>query len=302
MASFLYTEVEAHTLLKQLVEKYVLKQESISPYTAILEVGAGSGNLLQGLVTQYNVKGCGTDPFMSERTEGRARFLPLKAEEIEQLTRRYNLIYTVHSLHHFSNPQKFFDSASKKLTWSGKIIIVDWNRGAKTGIPEHYYDIERVDKWAKSSNLRLIESGINGQNFFAILELRKKMVAVASEDGINVFRGMFGQPPYFFIYTYDETYSQRGNHENTQTTNINKKDRSHPFKLSRMVKNQYSNTLQHLKTYDVYNEVAECQAIIARSIGKKGQQRLKELGIEVILNPPEKIEEALRFLVNFQTR
>ncbi len=295
MASFLYNEVEAHDLLKQLVKKYVLNQKDISPYTAILEVGAGDGSLLRELVSVYNVAGCGTDPFIVEHREGKAKFFPLKAENIEQLPRRYNLIYSVHSLHHFNDPKRFFEAASKKLTWTGKIVIVDWNRGARTGIPEHYYDIETIEKWALSTNLRLTKSGINGQNFFAILELRKKTVAVASEDGVYIFNGMFGQSPYFFIYTYEGNYPSGKNKKNDRSTKSSKD----PFKLTRMVKNQYSNSLQHLKTYDVYNEVPECQAIIARSIGTKGQQRLKELGIELILKPPPKIEEALNLLINF---
>ncbi len=288
MASFLYTKVEAHELLKQLAERYIFHPQNskykLPPsHIAILEVGAGSGNLLRELATTYDVMGCGTDPFITRREEGRIKFLPLKAEEIETLPRRYDLIYSVHSLHHFSDPKKFLEACNKKLTWEGKVIIVDWNRGAKTGVFEHYYDIQTVEEWAKLSGLTPIESGTNGQNFFTIFQLTERRVAVASKDGKRIFRGMFGQSPYFFIYAHTTHTSEIAN-------------RGSRIKLKRMVKNRYSKTLQHLKTYDVYNEVAECQAIIAKSIGKKGQQRLRELGVRLILNPPEEIEEALKLL------
>ena len=101
-------------------------------------------------------------------------------------------------------------------------------------------------------------------------------MAIASSDGKTIFRGMFGQSPYLFVYTY--------------LTDKNK------LKLARMVKNKYDKTLQHLKTYDVYDQVSECQAIIAKSIGKKGQERLNKLGVRFILNPSSQIEEIIKLL------
>lgn len=86
------------------------------------------------------------------------------------------------------------------------------------------------------------------------------LVAVPSNDGINIFPKMLGMAKYFFIYKI---------RSNSQFTFIEKR------------LNPYETTMQHLKTMDVYTVINDCKIIISANIGKKGIERLKQKGVEL---------------------
>jgi len=256
MNKFISSEnsIEAHALCRQLIKRHIKKCK------AILEAGAGSGEMLRELSKTYNARACGIDPYETERDEVLVHFRPYGAEQLEKLPRLYDLIYTVHSLHHFTNPGLFLKGAGEKLSINGRLIIVDWRRGAKTGVYEKYYDLEEITEWMGRYNLKIIEKGITDRNLYIVAILKNRLLAAATADGENIFPGMFGRSPYFDIYSIQ-----------------NDKE----FKYIKRVTNIYAKTLQHLKTYDVYNEVSNCHALLAARIGKKGQERLEDLGINI---------------------
>jgi len=64
------------------------------------------------------------------------------------------------------------------------------------------------------------------------------------------------------------------------------------FKLVEKRNNPYANTMQHLKTLDVYDLIDDCSDIISAHIGKKGVKRLKERGMKLFFLKGN-IEEAL---------
>lgn len=97
------------------------------------------------------------------------------------------------------------------------------------------------------------------------------LIAVPTNNGITVFPKMLGMAKYFNIYS---TMDGR------QFTFIEKRN------------NPYETTMQHLKTLDVYAVIKDCHLIISSCIGKKGIERLKERGIELIFKKGD-IEEAL---------
>jgi len=55
------------------------------------------------------------------------------------------------------------------------------------------------------------------------------------------------------------------------------------FKLIENRNNPYAETMQHLKTLDVYELIQECAVTISAYIGKKGITRLQERGMQFIL-------------------
>ena len=105
--------------------------------------------------------------------------------------------------------------------------------------------------------------------------MKNRLLAAATDDGKNVFNAMFGRSPYFNIYSIQD----------------DKK-----FKYIKRVKNIYAKTLQHLKTYDVYKEVSFCQALLSANIGKKGQERIKDLGIKMFFKKGT-VERAIHAIV-----
>lgn len=87
------------------------------------------------------------------------------------------------------------------------------------------------------------------------------LIAVATTDGINIFPRMLGRAKYFYIYSTDGN----GN-----------------FDLIDKRINPYENTLQHLKTEDIYSVIKDCKIIISALIGKKGIERLQKKGVKLV--------------------
>lgn len=246
--------MEAHDLLRYLLRRHVKKANNI------LEVGAGSGQLLREMTRFYGAFGCATDPYLFEQEEEKICFRALKAEELAQLQHRFDLIFSVHALHHFFDVEKFVQALEHILGWSGRIVLVDWKQGAETGIPERYFRLEQVQRFFQAANFTILAEGETKDNFYLIATLRIRKLAVAADDsGTNIYPGMFGRAPQFAIFEIES-------------------GRAH---FLEMRKNPYQNTLQHNKTWDVYQLVADCPALLAGRIGKKGQERLKRAGVRL---------------------
>ena len=257
MEAVVRPSMEAHDLLRYLLRHYVKKADHV------LEVGAGSGQLLREVAQLYHAFGCATDPYLAERDEDTVCFRALKSEELFRLQRRFDLIFTVHALHHFLDVEKFVQSLGLILSWTGTFVLVDWKQGADTGIPEAYFSREEARHLFTAANFRILAEGETNDNFYLIATLRNRRLAVAvDESGKNIYSGMFGRAPQFAIF---ET-GPGGTH----------------FLETRS--NPYQKTLQHNKTWDVYRVVADCPALLAGHIGRKGQERLKRAGVRLFFD------------------
>ena len=85
-------------------------------------------------------------------------------------------------------------------------------------------------------------------------------IAIPTDDEINIFTKMLGMAKYMFIYEIEN-----GNR----------------FKLIEKRNNPFADTMQHLKTMDVYELISDCNIIISGNIGKKGITRLREREMEL---------------------
>ena len=97
------------------------------------------------------------------------------------------------------------------------------------------------------------------------------LIAVPTNDGKAIFPKMLGMARYFYIYTLTD---------------------DNQFILVEIRPNPYETTMQHLKTFDIYMLINDCEVIIATLIGKKGIGRLQEKGIKLYFQKGD-IEEAL---------
>ncbi len=111
-----------------------------NPDARFLDVGCGSGWMIDELIKLTSADGYGIDPFASYHNRCR----PLAAEEMDRIKIDFDVIYTVHSFHHFEDPQAFLMFSAKLLKPQGKLIIVDWKKGVDTGVPERYYSPDEV--------------------------------------------------------------------------------------------------------------------------------------------------------------
>ncbi len=269
MEAVVKQNLEAHDLLRYLLRHYVKKAEHI------LEVGAGSGALLREVTQWYQAFGCATDPYLFEQEDEKICFRALKAEELARLQRRFDLIFSVHALHHFFDVEKFIQALEHILGWTGRIVLVDWKQGAETGIPETYFRLEQVQRFFRAENFTILAEGETKDNFYLIATLRSRKLAVAvDESGTNIYSGMFGRAPQFAIFEIES-------------------GRVHFLEMRR---NPYQNTLQHNKTLDVYRGLADCQALLAARIGKKGQERLKKMGVRLFFDAGQ-VKEAVKRLM-----
>ena len=101
-------------------------------------------------------------------------------------------------------------------------------------------------------------------------------IAVPTNDEIKIFPKMLGMAKYLFIYDIEN---------------------GEDFKLIEKRKNPFADTMQHLKTLDVYEIINDCSIIISARIGKKGITRLQERGIKLFFEKGN-IREALTSVLN----
>ena len=87
------------------------------------------------------------------------------------------------------------------------------------------------------------------------------LVAVPSNDGITIYPKMLGMAKFFYIYKIVN---------NRKIVFLEKRS------------NPYETTMQHLKTMDVYTVINDCKVILSAYIGKKGIERLKQKGMEMV--------------------
>lgn len=94
----------------------------LSPHTAILDVGAGSGRLVDNLVRLGFRATVGVDPFLPPGTgaTGRLRRGGLGAVGDDE---RFDLIMFHHSLEHTSDPSKELRRAAQLLSESGSLLL-----------------------------------------------------------------------------------------------------------------------------------------------------------------------------------
>ena len=102
----------------------------------------------------------------------------------------------------------------------------------------------------------------------------KIKIAIPTNDGENIFQKMLGRAKEFHVYEIKEK----------------------KFRFIEKRNNPYENTMQHLKTLDVYELISDCDVIISNRIGKKGIKRLEERGVKLFFRNG-KIKDELANLI-----
>ncbi len=245
------------------MDAYSIAKEEISRLKKqprrLLEIGAGRGEFLQELVASHHAMGIGIDPYCTEYHADNVMLQRMEAENIASLRQWFDVVYSIKSFHHFSRPEKCVSALKSVIGWGGLCLLIDWHSGARTGIPEDYYSSGEAAAVIKSSGLRVVRERRTGDLFSISATLNTWNIAVATDERHEeIYPKMFGQAPQFAIYRFSP---QTG------------------FQLSEVRHNPYRKTLQHQKTYDVYDVVNDCQAVLSAGIGKKGVTRLEELGV-----------------------
>jgi ubiquinone/menaquinone biosynthesis C-methylase UbiE len=136
----------------------------------ILEVGSSSGEMAFKIAerTGCTVYGVDSSNFAVVSARGRAMIKGLsdkvifetkKAEDLNLPTEFFDLVYTVRMLHETKTNEVLMEMY-RVLKRSGRIIIVDWVKGAKTGISEQYFSPKELEIMIENVGFRRIRLDI----------------------------------------------------------------------------------------------------------------------------------------------
>lgn len=163
MAEFSFKS-EGHRLVHKKIEEF------IEPEHRLLDVGCGDGSFLDRLERSHDIRGTGIDPSVTAKSDTETDCTRLRAERADELQEKFDLIYSINSLHHFDDVSGFLSSVKSSLCESGKIILADWKEGAPTGITESYFSREEVSKMLKETGFEITESKEMEKQFLLVAE------------------------------------------------------------------------------------------------------------------------------------
>ena len=118
----------------------------------ILELGCGSGDFSRFL-SLHGMDVTGLDPNAREAHEFHYRIIRGYAEALPFEDMEFDAVVSVRSLHHM-DAQKAVAEAYRVLTAPGTICIVDWKKGANTGISEKYLSPREVKEMLHRTGFR----------------------------------------------------------------------------------------------------------------------------------------------------
>lgn len=111
----------------------ILEELEKEPFDTLLDVGCGTGPMIELLVSKYPEKhytGADITPKMIEVAN--AKHLPntifqvADSENLPYEENSFDAVICANSFHHYPNPQKFFDGVHKVLKPGGRLILRDY--------------------------------------------------------------------------------------------------------------------------------------------------------------------------------
>jgi tocopherol O-methyltransferase len=169
----------------QLIE-YLAQIADIRPGRTILDVGCGTGASSIYLAKHYKVEATGISisPVQiglakkaAAREDVSATFLLMDAEAM-QFGKLFDVVWSVESISHYQDIEKFFASAAKLLPSNGTIAVIDWFKKKNLNPAEYKRDILPIEKgmlvelgtmqeyeaWMSSNGLKIVKSEILNKN------------------------------------------------------------------------------------------------------------------------------------------
>ena len=207
----------------QLIE-HLAQTANITPGGKILDAGCGFGGSSIYLVKRYQAEATGItiSPVQVEAANQAARkacvnakFLLMDAEAMEFNT-LFDVVWSVESIAHYQDKERFFASAAKLLKPSGTLAITDWFKKAnlkpgeyekflrpiEEGMLVELQTMEEYETLLVSSDLKIMKSEILNKNCAKTWDLcldiikNKKFWGIAAKNGsefvhyLKAFRAM----------------------------------------------------------------------------------------------------------------
>lgn len=286
------------------IEKSI-KFMGIRPRDRILDLGTGTGrnaclmmkylskegkligiDISQEMISQFK-KNCASFP--------NAKIIHARVDQPLPFRDEFDKVFISFVLHGFPQNVRevIIKSALHVLKDNGSLFILDYNQFSYDDTPfylkvsfkliECPYALDFIERdWKRilaNYNFAGFEELFFFKDYVRLLKARKVdsnkesrvRIAIPTSDGVTVFPGMLGRAKEMYIYEIEN---------GAQSTLVEKRN------------NPYANTMQHLKTLDVYELLHDTTIIISANIGKKGIRRLQERGMRLLFRKGN-IEEAL---------
>jgi cyclopropane fatty-acyl-phospholipid synthase-like methyltransferase len=196
----------------QLVE-HLVHMAALEPGCRVLDVGCGFGASSVYLAKKYGVEATGItiSPVQVEMArkaaaleDVNAKFAVMDAEEM-RFEDTFDVVWSIESISHYPQKQKFFASAARCLESGGTLAITDWFKKEHLDEREYKKSIEPIEKGmlveldtmqdyaalAKASCMRVIYSEILNKNCVKTWDLcldilkNKALWQMAAENGLE---------------------------------------------------------------------------------------------------------------------
>jgi ubiquinone/menaquinone biosynthesis C-methylase UbiE len=126
-------EYAAHRRPHTGVLQELVRRTRLTPESAVLEVGCGTGNYARALAAPCGCTACGLDPsaamlsHASAHSEA-ARWIQGRAEQLAFAAGAFDLIFSVDVIHHVPDKASFYRQAARTLRSGGQICTVTDSR------------------------------------------------------------------------------------------------------------------------------------------------------------------------------
>lgn len=242
--------MDLHAFLKEKVGEFRPKPGTI------LEIGARDGSLLRKLSEGFNARGFGIGRDVAEVNGDTFQIRRMSTEEVSSRGQRFDLVYSIEALRYFNDSSENFELLRALIAWRGRAVFVD-------RVPEgrDCPDSELLLELPEGSGMRILKRERREEYVYAETAPEIwKLAAAVEDDGRTICPKMFGMAPGFAVYAFVP---------------------GEGFQFLEIRANPYQKTLQRGKTFDVYELVSDCQALLAGHIGKKGIPRLRDRGVQL---------------------
>jgi tocopherol O-methyltransferase len=137
----------------QLIE-HLARVANLPSECQLLDVGCGFGASSIYLAKQYNAQATGItiSPVQvkmaneaARRAKARAKFLCMDAEAMK-FKKPFDVVWSVESISHYPNNEKFFVGAAKLLKPNGRMAITDWFKKDSLTPREHKKFLQPIEK------------------------------------------------------------------------------------------------------------------------------------------------------------
>src|SRR6202049_2671173 len=166
--------------------EHLAQLAKIQPGRRILDVGCGTGASSIYLAKHYKVEATGItiSPVQvslanqaAAREDVNATFLLMDAEAMK-FEKLFDVVWSVESISHYQDIEKFFASAAKLLKPNGTVAVIDWFKKPNLSEGEYQKEILPIEKgmlielgtmqeyeaWMGSNRLKIIKSEILNKN------------------------------------------------------------------------------------------------------------------------------------------